>query len=121
RRHDQWFKGKGLDGCCPMGPYIVETSLIPNPQALEISLSVNGEQRQSASTTQMIFDVRRIIADLSQGMTLEAGDIIATGTLSSVGYAMDPPRFLGPGDTIECRIERIGTLVNRIAAAERSK
>ena len=115
RRHDQWFKGKGLDGSCPMGPWIVHRDAVPDPQNLEISLSVNGEERQRASTSQMIFDLPRIVGDLSRGMTLEAGDIIATGTPSGVGYAMDPPRFLAHDDVVECRIEGIGTLVNRVA------
>ena len=117
RRHDQWFKGKGLDGSCPMGPWIVHRDAVPDPQSLAISLSVNGEVRQSANTSQMIFDIRRIIRDLSRGMTLEAGDVIATGTPSGVGYAMDPPRFLVPGDIVECHVERIGTLTNTVGIA----
>ena len=120
RRHDQWFKGKGLDGSCPMGPWIVHRDALPNPQDLEISLTVNGEERQRARTSQMIFDLPRIISDLSRGMTLEAGDIIATGTPSGVGYAMDPPRLLAPGDIMECKIEGIGILKNEIALKPRS-
>ena len=116
RRHDQWFKGKGLDGSCPMGPWIIHRDALPDPQSIAISLSVNGEVRQRANTSQMIFGIGRIIRDLSRGMTLEAGDVIATGTPSGVGYAMDPPRFLVPGDTVECRIEGIGTLTNTVAA-----
>jgi 2-keto-4-pentenoate hydratase/2-oxohepta-3-ene-1,7-dioic acid hydratase in catechol pathway len=116
RRHDQWFKGKGLDGSCPMGPWIVHASALADPQRLDISLTVNGEVRQHANTRDMIFDLPTIIATLSAGLTLEPGDIIATGTPSGVGYAMDPPRFLADGDVVECRIERIGTLRNRIAA-----
>ena len=116
RRHDQWFKGKGLDGSCPMGPWIVTADQIPDPQDLALSLSVNGEIRQQARTSQMIFNLRRIIADLSRGMTLEAGDVIATGTPSGVGYAMDPPGLLSAGDIVECEIEHIGTLVNPVIA-----
>lgn len=114
RRHDQWFKGKGLDFSCPMGPWIVHKDDIADPQDLALSLSVNGEVRQQARTSQMIFDLKRIISDLSQGMTLEAGDIIATGTPSGVGYAMASPSFLSPGDVVRCEIEGIGSIENRI-------
>ncbi|MGX7000336.1 fumarylacetoacetate hydrolase family protein [Caballeronia sp. KNU42] len=116
RRHDQWFKGKGLDTSCPMGPWIVTRDEIPFPENLRISLSVNGETRQSASTSQMIFKLPKIIAELSKGLTLEAGDIIATGTPSGVGYAMDPPRLLEPGDIVTCEIEGLGKLTNVIVA-----
>lgn len=115
RRHDQWFKGKGLDGSCPMGPWIVTDDEIEDPQRLNLSLDVNGERRQTASTAQMIFNLPRIFADLSRGMTLDAGDIIATGTPSGVGYAMTPPRLLERGDTVTCHIEGIGALRNRVA------
>jgi 2-keto-4-pentenoate hydratase/2-oxohepta-3-ene-1,7-dioic acid hydratase in catechol pathway len=114
RRHDQWFKGKSLDGTCPMGPWIVTDDEIANPQSLKLSLEVNGEGRQSANTAQMIFDLPRIFADLSRGMTLDAGDIIATGTPSGVGYAMTPPRLLESGDVVTCHVEGIGTLENRV-------
>ncbi|MGL4263616.1 MAG: fumarylacetoacetate hydrolase family protein [Afipia sp.] len=116
RRHDQWFKGKGLDSSCPFGPWIVYRDAISDPQKLTIRLSVNGEIRQESTTAQMIFDLPRIIADLSRGMTLEAGDIIATGTPSGVGYARQPPTFLVPGDVVQCEIGEIGVLTNRIAA-----
>lgn len=116
RQHDQWFKGKGLDTSCPMGPWIVTRNDIHDPQNLNISLSVNGEVRQSASTSQMIFKLPKIIAELSKGMTLEAGDIIATGTPSGVGYAMDPPRLLMFGDVVSCQIDGLGILVNHIVA-----
>lgn len=115
RRHDQWFKGKGLDSSCPFGPWIVHSDEISDPQKLTIRLSVNGEIRQESTTAQMIFDLPRIIADLSRGMTLEAGDIIATGTPSGVGYARQPPSFLVPGDVVRCEIGEIGVLTNRIA------
>lgn len=120
RRHDQWFKGKGLDSSCPFGPWIVYRDAIPDPQKLAIRLSVNGEIRQESTTAQMIFDLPRIIADLSRGMTLEAGDIIATGTPSGVGYARQPPTFLVPGDVVQCEIGEIGVLTNRIAAPNMS-
>ncbi|NMM04423.1 fumarylacetoacetate hydrolase family protein [Paraburkholderia sp. RP-4-7] len=119
RKHDQWFKGKGLDFSCPMGPWIVHKDDIADPQDLAISLSVNGEVRQQARTSQMIFDLKRIISDLSQGMTLEVGDIIATGTPSGVGYAMASPSFLSPGDVVRCEIECIGAIENRIGVTQR--
>jgi len=118
RAHDQWFKGKGLDRSCPMGPWIVTADEVAAPQDIRLSLSVNGEPRQDASTAQMIFKLPAIIAELSKGLTLEPGDIIATGTPSGVGYAMDPPRFLRPGDVIRCEIEGIGVLSNRVAAPD---
>lgn len=115
RRHDQWFKGKALDGSCPMGPWVVLREEISNPQSLDIVLRVNGEVRQQSNTARMIFPISRIISELSQGLTLEPGDIIATGTPSGVGYAMDPPNFLKAGDVVSCEIEGIGTLENRVS------
>jgi 2-keto-4-pentenoate hydratase/2-oxohepta-3-ene-1,7-dioic acid hydratase in catechol pathway len=113
RRHGgQYFKGKGLDGSCPMGPCIVTADEIGDPRALAISLTVNGETRQNGTTAAMIFDIPTLIASLSAGMTLEPGDILATGTPSGVGYAMDPPRFLTDGDVVVCTIENIGNLEN---------
>ncbi|MEO9576028.1 MAG: fumarylacetoacetate hydrolase family protein [Tateyamaria sp.] len=118
RRHGgQYFKGKGFDGSCPLGPWIVTADAISDPHNLSISLSVNGEQRQNGSTSDMIFDIPTLIASLSQGMTLEPGDIIATGTPSGVGYAMDPPRFLTDGDTVVCAISEIGELRNSVRNA----
>ncbi len=115
RRHGgQYFKGKGLDGSCPLGPFIVTADTISDPHALSIGLTVNGEQRQNGSTSDMIFDIPTLIASLSEGMTLEPGDVIATGTPSGVGYAMDPPQFLKDGDTVVCEISEIGTLRNTV-------
>lgn len=113
-RHKQFFKGKSIDGYCPMGPWIVTADEIPDPQQLTVRLRVNGVTKQHDSTSNMLFDVRSIIAILSQGMTLEAGDIIATGTPSGVGFARKPPEFLRPGDVMETEIEGIGTLRNRV-------
>ena len=120
KRHDQWFKGKGLDGSCPMGPWIVDAQQIPNPQNVTVSLRVNGEERQHASTSMMIFDIQELISQLSQGLTLEPGDVIATGTPSGVGFAMDPPRLLGDGDLVEAEVSGIGKLANRIRRIEHS-
>lgn len=118
RRHGgQYFKGKSLDGSCPIGPWIVTADEISDPQNLSISLSVNGELRQDGRTHDMIFDIPTLIASLSEGLTLEPGDIIATGTPSGVGYAMDPPRYLRPGDTVVCQITDIGQLKNTVRIA----
>lgn len=117
RRHGgQYFKGKGLDGSCPVGPWVVTADEIGNPHALSIGLSVNGERRQDGNTGDMIFDIPTLIASLSEGLTLEPGDIVATGTPSGVGYAMDPPRFLRDGDEVVCEISGIGTLRNPVRA-----
>jgi 2-keto-4-pentenoate hydratase/2-oxohepta-3-ene-1,7-dioic acid hydratase in catechol pathway len=113
-RHKQYFKGKSIDGYCPMGPWIVTASEIADPQQLTLRLRVNGITKQEDTTSNMLFSVRDIIAILSRGMTLEAGDIIATGTTSGVGFARNPPEFLQPGDVMETEIEGIGTLRNEI-------
>jgi 2-keto-4-pentenoate hydratase/2-oxohepta-3-ene-1,7-dioic acid hydratase in catechol pathway len=113
-RHIQYFKGKSIDGYCPMGPWIVTTDEIPDPQQLKLCLRVNGVTKQEDTTANMLFDVRSIITILSQGMTLEAGDIIATGTPSGVGFARNPPEFLKAGDIMETEIEDIGILRNRV-------
>jgi 2-keto-4-pentenoate hydratase/2-oxohepta-3-ene-1,7-dioic acid hydratase in catechol pathway len=114
RRHDQWFKGKSLDTTLPLGPCIVTRDAIGDPRTLELSMSVNGQERQRARVEQMIFDIPTIIAQLSAGMTLEPGDIIATGTPSGVGFAMNPPQFLHDGDEMLASIDRIGELRNRV-------
>jgi 2-keto-4-pentenoate hydratase/2-oxohepta-3-ene-1,7-dioic acid hydratase in catechol pathway len=114
KRHQQWFKGKSLDTFCPMGPVLVTADEIPDPQALAVSLRVNGEKRQSSHTSRMIFPVAECIEALSQGMTLLPGDIIATGTPEGVGAATG--RFLKVGDRVEAEVEHIGVLANRIVA-----
>ncbi|MEK7311420.1 MAG: fumarylacetoacetate hydrolase family protein [Chloroflexota bacterium] len=112
--HGQFFKGKSLDGACPMGPWIVTADEIPDPHALAIRCRVNGVTKQEANTGMMIFKIPAIIEMLSRGMTLEAGDVIATGTPSGVGFARTPPEFLQPGDVVECEIEEIGVIRNRV-------
>jgi 2-keto-4-pentenoate hydratase/2-oxohepta-3-ene-1,7-dioic acid hydratase in catechol pathway len=115
RRHGgQYFKGKGLDGSCPMGPWIVTADEMPDPGDLGIRLRVNGEARQASTTAAMIFDIPTLIASLSAGLTLEPGDVLATGTPSGVGYAMEPPRFLRDGDVVACEIDGIGRLENPV-------
>ena len=114
RTHVQWFKGKTLDTTCPMGPWIVSPDEIGDPSGLELVLTLNGKQRQRATTDMMIFDVPAIIQSLSAGLTLEPGDVIATGTPSGVGYAMEPKGMLKDGDIMECRISKIGLLRNKV-------
>ena len=115
RKHGgQYFKGKGLDGSCPMGPWIVTSDEMTAPQATGLRSFVNGALRQDGTTADMIFDIPTLIASLSEGLTLEPGDVLATGTPSGVGYAMTPPQFLKDGDEVSCEIDGIGRLTNRI-------
>ena len=116
-RGGQWHLGKSLDTYGPFGPWIVTADEIPDPQVLEIMCRVNGVEKQHSNTKYMIFDVVTCISDWSQGITLEPGDVIATGTPSGVGYARNPPEFMKPGDVVEIEIERIGVLRNPIVAA----
>ncbi len=112
-RHRQWLLGKSIDGFCPIGPWIVSADQV-TPEDLEVSCWVNDERRQHANTSHLIFDIPSIIATVSASMTLEPGDIIATGTPAGVGIGFDPPRFLGKGDVVKVSISQIGTLENRI-------
>jgi len=112
--HKQWYFGKGLDGFTPMGPCIVTADEIPFPPKLRISASVNGELRQDSTTDLLITGIPEIIAELSSGMTLLPGTVIATGTPSGVGMGFDPPKFLKSGDIVECAIEGIGVLRNTV-------
>lgn len=114
-RHGQWYKGKSCDTFAPMGPYLVTSGEVGDPMDLDLWLKVNGETRQSSNTSNMIFDVRKIVSNLSEGMTLEVGDIIATGTPSGVGYA-HPSGLLKVGDVVETWIEKIGTMRNRVVS-----
>lgn len=115
QRHGQWYKGKSLDGFCPLGPVVVTADEIGDPQRLDIGLRVNGEMKQSSNTRQMIFGVARLIAEWSAGMTLLPGDILLTGTPAGVGVGRTPPEFLKPGDLVEAEIAGIGVLRNRVA------
>ena len=110
----QWFLGKSLDGSCPMGPWIVTADELRDPTNLRLRLLVNGIVKQEDTTAHMIFDIPKLLADISRGMTLEPGDILATGTPSGVGFARTPPEFLRPGDLMESEIEGIGTMRNRV-------
>lgn len=112
-RDGQWTRAKGLDTFCPMGPWLVTTAEIPDPGALRVRCRVNGEVRQDATTAELVHGVAELIAFCSQSFTLEAGDIIATGTPGGVGAFRDPPVFLADGDVVEVEIDAIGTLRNR--------
>ncbi|TCH96234.1 FAA hydrolase family protein [Roseococcus sp. SYP-B2431] len=113
RRYGQWFKGKSLDGSCPLGPWIVPAEDL-DASDIAIQLWVNGEQRQSSRTSKMIFDVKDIIHHLSKGFTLLPGDVIMTGTPEGVGYAMTPPQVLKTGDVVKIYVEGIGELTNPV-------
>lgn len=115
----QWFLGKSLDGSCPMGPWIVTTDDLTDPTNLRLRLLVNGVVKQDDTTAHMLFDIPALLAELSRGVTLEPGDIIATGTPAGVGFARTPPEFLRPGDVLESEIAGIGALRNRIVAVRR--
>ena len=114
KAHVQWFKGKTLDQTCPLGPWIVTPDEVGDAQQLEIALTVNGIEKQHSNTKNMIFPISTIIASLSRGMTLEPGDVIATGTPEGVGFARTPPEFLKDGDVMEITIEKIGVLRNTV-------
>ncbi len=115
RQHgQQWFKGKSLDGLCPMGPWIVTADELKDPADLRVTTRVNGAVKQDSSTRHMYFKIPRIIAELSAGLTLEPGDVISTGTPEGVGQARTPPEFLKAGDVLETEIAGIGMLRNRI-------
>jgi 2-keto-4-pentenoate hydratase/2-oxohepta-3-ene-1,7-dioic acid hydratase in catechol pathway len=116
-RYGQFFKGKSLDGCCPMGPWIVTKDEIPDPHNLRVTCRVNGVTKQDATTADLIFDIPTIIEHLSAGMTLLPGDVIATGTPSGVGMGRTPQEWLKPGDVMETEVEGIGVLCNRIVGA----
>ncbi|MCC7486692.1 MAG: fumarylacetoacetate hydrolase family protein [Burkholderiales bacterium] len=118
KRHGaQLFKGKSLDGTCPMGPWIVTADEVPDPHALRITSRVNGVTKQDSNTRCMYFRIPRLIAELSAGTTLEPGDILSTGTPAGVGHARKPPEFLKAGDVLETEIEGLGLLRNRIGKA----
>jgi 2-keto-4-pentenoate hydratase/2-oxohepta-3-ene-1,7-dioic acid hydratase in catechol pathway len=110
----QWTRAKSFDTFCPVGPRLVPAEDVPDPQALRIRCLVNGEVMQDSSTEQMVFGVAEIVAHASRGMTLEPGDLIATGTPAGVGFTRKPPVFLRPGDEVTVEIEGIGALTNPV-------
>lgn len=108
----QWLRSKSIDTFCPLGPWLVTTDEIPDPQALRIACRLNGETMQDSTTAQMIHGVAEVVSFLSRFFVLRAGDVITTGTPVGVGFARRPPVFLRPGDTVEVEIEGIGVLAN---------
>lgn len=112
--HKQWLLGKGIDGFCPMGPVIVSKDEIPNIEQAVLSCHVNGEQRQRAPISDLIFDVPTLIRTIGRSITFEPGDVIATGTPAGVGIGFSPPRYLRPGDVVRIELEGIGVLENPV-------
>ncbi|MEO8721961.1 MAG: fumarylacetoacetate hydrolase family protein [Sphingobium sp.] len=117
RRAGQWIYSKGQDSYCPLGPVIVTADEIPDPQTLNLWLTVNGVEKQRSNTAFMLFKVDELIADISKGITLEPGDIIATGTPAGVGAGRQPQEWVWPGDVIVATVEGIGTLRHPVVAA----
>ena len=115
-KHLQWFKGKALDSFGPIGPWIVTKDEIKDANNLRIQTRINGETRQDSNTNDMIFDIPTLIESVSEGLTLQPGDMIATGTPEGVGFAMDPPRTMQVGDVVECEIDEIGILRNYVVS-----
>ena len=115
-RSGQWFLGKSFDTGCPMGPWIVSADEIGDPQNLDLCLRVNGVEKQRSNTRYMIFPVAKILADLSSVLTLQAGDIISTGTPSGIGGSREPPEYLQPGDVTEAEVSGVGLLRNPVLA-----
>jgi 2-keto-4-pentenoate hydratase/2-oxohepta-3-ene-1,7-dioic acid hydratase in catechol pathway len=116
RRHAQWFKGKGLDTFAPMGPCIVTQDEVPNPHNLRISLKLNDTLMQNSTTQHMIFKMPTLLRYLTMDMTVEPGDIIATGTPSGVGFSRKPPIYLKLGDVMTVTVEQVGVLQNKVAS-----
>jgi 2-keto-4-pentenoate hydratase/2-oxohepta-3-ene-1,7-dioic acid hydratase in catechol pathway len=114
QKHRQWFLGKSMDTFCPMGPWIVTADELDSA-SLVIRCWINDELRQDANTSDLIFDIPTIIATISAGITLQPGDIIATGTPVGVGIGFTPPKFLKSGDVMKITVDKIGTLINRVA------
>ena len=114
QEHKQWYFGKSLDGFTPLGPCIMTADSTAFPPVLKIQSKVNGELRQNSNTGLFIHGIEEVICELTQGMTLKAGTIIATGTPAGVGMGFVPPKFLETGDVVECIIEGIGTLRNTV-------
>jgi acylpyruvate hydrolase len=115
RREPQWTRAKGADGFCPWGPWITTADEVPDPQSLRLTTHVNGELRQDSTTADLVFGPQQIVDFISQTCTLEAGDLILTGTPSGVGMSMDPRRFLASGDVVRIEIESLGAIEHVIA------
>jgi 2-keto-4-pentenoate hydratase/2-oxohepta-3-ene-1,7-dioic acid hydratase in catechol pathway len=116
RRAGQWIVSKGQDTFAPFGPCIVTADEIGDPHDLNLSLTLNGETKQDSNTRHMLFKIPALISDISQGMTLEPGDVIATGTPSGVGAGRDPQEWMWPGDVVEATVEKIGSIRHPVVA-----
>jgi 2-keto-4-pentenoate hydratase/2-oxohepta-3-ene-1,7-dioic acid hydratase in catechol pathway len=116
RREPQWTRAKGADTFCPFGPWITTADEVPDPEALGLRTWVNGELRQDASTSDLVFSIPELVAFIAEAITLEPGDLILTGTPSGVGMALDPPVFLGPGDVVRIEIDGLGVIEHGIVA-----
>ena len=114
RREPQWTRAKGFDNSCPWGPWITTADEVPDPESLHLTTHVNGELRQDASTSDLVFGPQQLVDFIAEAITLEPGDLILTGTPSGVGQAMDPPRFLDDGDVVRCEVEGLGVLEHPI-------
>jgi 2,4-didehydro-3-deoxy-L-rhamnonate hydrolase len=116
RAGKQWFRGKSGDTFCPMGPYLVTPDEAPDPHALAVTSRLNGQVVQQGHTRDMIFRIPVLLARLSESMTLEPGDVLATGTPAGIGSVCQPPLLLKPGDTVEVGVEGVGTQINPVVA-----
>lgn len=114
-REPQWTRAKGFDGSCPFGPWVTTADEVPDPAALAVRSWVNGELRQDGTTADLIFGVDELVAFIAEAITLEPGDLILTGTPAGVGMAMDPPRFLAPGDVVRLEVESLGAIEHKVA------
>lgn len=114
RRTLQWLQGKTVDETAPMGPYLLTTDELPDPSGLEIVLTVNGEERQRSNTSNLVFTVQKMVAFLSELMTLEPGDVVLTGTPGGVGVARNPQLFLKEDDVVRVEVEKIGYIENKV-------
>jgi acylpyruvate hydrolase len=110
KREPQWTRAKGADTFCPWGPWITTADAVPDPEDLRLTCHVNGQLRQDSRTSDLIFGPQALVDFIAEAITLEPGDLILTGTPSGVGVAMDPPRFLAPGDVVRCEVERLGAI-----------
>src|ERR671916_2662205 len=117
KREPRWVRAKGFDTSCPWGPWVTTADEVPDPEALRIWSTVNGETRQDSTTADLVFGPRALVDFIAETCTLEPGDLILTGTPQGVGQAMDPPRFLADGDVVRCEVESLGGIAHRIAGA----
>ena len=117
KREPRWVRAKGFDTSCPWGPWVTTADEVPDPEALRIWSTVNGETRQDSTTADLVFGPRALVDFIAETCTLEPGDLILTGTPQGVGQAMDPPRFLADGDVVRCEVEGLGGIEHRIEGA----